>query len=120
MRSPKADLTAGLTSSAPRTCIEEMVRKANSGETSSAMPTAGAKNLDMKCLTGGLYGFQVVARVTPESKLQLMPSDRLLHRIAVAVELIANGYVLNKISSIGIKIPPARGDRFAPGLRIRG
>jgi len=56
----------------------------------------------VKCLTGSLYGFQVLASVTSESELKLVSSDGLLDRIVMAVELIANGRP-NKVGSIGVE-----------------
>ena len=56
----------------------------------------------MKCLTGSLCGFQVLASVTSESELKLVSGNGLLDCIVVAVELITNGRP-DKVSSIGVK-----------------
>jgi len=61
-----------------------------------------AKNLNVKCLAGGLYGFQVLASVTSESEIKLVSSNGLFDRIVMAVELITNGRP-NKVGSVGIK-----------------
>jgi hypothetical protein len=61
-----------------------------------------AENLDVKCLAGDLYGFQVLASVTSEAELKLVSSNGLFDRIVMAVELIANGRS-NKVGPIGVE-----------------
>ena len=61
-----------------------------------------SQNLDVKCLSGGLNRFQILAAVTSKPQLKLMASDGLLDRIVMAVKLVANG-CSDKVRTIGVE-----------------
>ena len=49
-----------------------------------------SEDLDVERLAGRLHGFQVRPAVAPQAEVQLVPGDRLFHRVGMAVELVAN------------------------------
>src|SRR5262245_40468315 len=60
------------------------------------------KDRDVKCLTGRSHGLQILSAVTAQSEVELMPCDRLLDGLVVAIELIPDGGP-DEVGSVGIE-----------------
>jgi len=61
-----------------------------------------AENLYMQRLSGGLYSLEVVPAVAAQAEVKPVSGNRLLHRIGMTVELIADGSA-DEIGAVGVE-----------------